>query len=70
MNTPDLLSVCISAFISVFIILSGLAIIMFIIIKLFPLQDQKEDAAMHAAISSVYTTLFPGNKVIKIEEQK
>jgi hypothetical protein len=70
MNTPDLLSVCISSFLSVFVILSGLAIFMYLIIRLFPFKNQENDTAITAAITSVYSTVFPGNKIIKIEDKK
>jgi hypothetical protein len=43
---------------------------MYLIIRLFPFKNQENDTAITAAITSVYSTVFPGNKIIKIEEKK
>jgi hypothetical protein len=70
METSELLLICVSAFIAVFIVLSILAIIMRIIILIFPDQDKGGDTALLAAIVSSVTRLYPGTKITKIEERK
>ena len=66
----DLISVSISAFIGVFVLLSVLAIIMRVIIALFPQEEIEDDSAMMAAVATTINTMFPGTKITKIEEIK
>jgi hypothetical protein len=66
--SPDLLTVCISAFISVCVLLAGLAIVMRIILLIFPQVEEKTDAAMIAAAASVIQTVYPGTRIVKVEE--
>ena len=70
METPNLLFICISAFIAVFLILTVLAIMMRIIIMIFPQKIFKADAAVIAAVTTTVTSVFPGTKITKIEEIK
>lgn len=70
MNTPDLITICITSFISVLILLSLLALLIRLIILVFPDKDDENDSAVVAAITSAYNAQFPGNKIIKIGEQK
>lgn len=70
MEASELLLICVSAFIAVFIVLTILAIIMRIIIVMFPEEDTGSDAAILAAIVSTVTRLYPGTKITKIEERK
>ena len=70
MEASELLLICISAFIAVFIVLSILAIIMRIIILIFPEKDMGSDTAILAAIVSSVTRLYPGTRITKIEERK
>jgi hypothetical protein len=66
--TPDLLSICITAFIGVFILLSILATLMRFILVVFPDRGRKTDAALLASVASVLHTVYPGTKITKIEE--
>jgi len=70
MEFPELLSVCISAFIVVFIILTALALFMRLIIILFPDKSEDDDKAVFAAIASVINRVYPGKKITKIKEVK
>ena len=70
MESLNLLSICYSAFTAVFLILSGLAIFMQIIIKLFPAKSAQEDVAPYAALASVLSRIYPGTQITKIEESK
>jgi hypothetical protein len=73
MDSPDLLVICLSSFMAVFVILIALALTMRLIISVFPAKEQAAatgDSALVAAINTVYNSQFPGNNVIKIEELK
>jgi len=69
METPDLITICIMSFVAVLLLLSFLALIMHIIILIFPAKDN-DDSAVVAAITNTYNVHFPGTKIIKIGEQK
>jgi hypothetical protein len=69
METPDLITICLTSFVAVLLLLSFLALVMRIIILIFPAKDN-DDSAVVAAITSTYNVHFPGTKIIKIGEQK
>ena len=68
MPSPDLLTICVSAFISVCALLAGLAVVMRLILLIFPQREEKTDAAMIAAVASVLQTVYPGTRIVKVEE--
>lgn len=68
MGSPELLVICISAFIAVFVLLAVLAVVMRLIIIIFPQKTPVGDTAMLAAVASVAATLYPGTKITKVEE--
>jgi len=70
MVPSDILLISFSALLTVFIILSGLAAIMQLIIRFFPVKETDDDAAIYSAIASAHSSLFPGTKITKIEEVK
>ena len=70
MESIDIVFISLSALITVFIILSGLAAIMQLIIRFFPVREADEDIAIYSAIASVHSSLYPGTKITKIEEVK
>jgi len=70
MQSPDLLMVCISAFLSVFVLLAILSLVMRLILVVFPARAVTSDAAVVAAISSVMQNVYPGTKITKVEEIK
>ena len=70
MDSPDLILICLSAFIAVFVILLSLAVIMRLIILVFPVKIKGTDASIIAAIHSAYNLQFPATKIVKIEEVK
>ena len=53
-----------------FLLLTVLAIIMRVILVLFPEKEMEEDSAMLAAVATTINTMFPGTKITKIEEIK
>ena len=70
MGSLDLVYICASAFAAVFLLLTVLAIMMRVIIALFPPKDITSDAAVIAAIASVAASVYPGTKISKVEELK
>jgi hypothetical protein len=70
MEVSNLLLICVSAFIAVFLILSLIAFLMYIINMFFPESEIGSDAALFAAITSTIYRLYPGTKITKIEERK
>jgi len=70
MESPGILSICFSAMITVFLILSGLAVSIKIIMQLFPFKEIKEDSTIYAAIASSYSVIYPGTKITMIKEIK
>ena len=66
----SLLTVCVSAFIAVFILLSILALTMRLILAVFPEKMVESSGALIAAISTTYNSIYPGTKITKIEEDK
>jgi hypothetical protein len=61
--------VCSIAFLAVFILLTFLAVIMYLITFIFPERKVGTDMAVVAAISSAFSTIYPGAQVIQIEEE-
>lgn len=70
MEPFEIVYISISSLITVFLILSGLAILMQLMIKVFPEKRTEEDLAAYSAIASVYSKLYPGTKITRIEEAK
>ena len=70
MQSPDLLIICLSAFIAVFLILVVLSVIMRVITAVWPEKIKQADSAVIAAIHTTYNAIYPGTKITKIEEEK
>jgi hypothetical protein len=70
MQSPDILTISLSAFVAVFLILSALAVLMQLITKLFPTKRTDEDWAIYSVIASVHSAYYPGKQITKIEEVK
>jgi hypothetical protein len=70
MISSNLVVICTTAFMAVFILLSILALVMRLILFLFPAKEAVSDAAVIAAVTSMYQTIYPGTKISKIEEAK
>jgi hypothetical protein len=70
MESHGILSICFSAITTVFLILSGLAVSMKIITRLFPFKEVIKDSTIYAAIASSYSAIYPGTKITKIKEIK
>ncbi len=70
MSPPDLLTICVSAFIAVLLLLSLLALVMRLIMFLFPEKAKGIDPAVMAAVVSTYSAIYPRTRITKIEEEK
>lgn len=78
MEQSIILFICLAALIGIFIVLPLLALIMHIIVTLFPYKqvivskknNTSADLAMYAAISTAYKNLYPGTKISEIVETK
>ncbi len=69
MGPDDLVFICISAFLAVFVLLSVLAVVMRLILVAFPeAKGGGTDAAVLAAVSSTVSSIYPGTQITKIEE--
>lgn len=70
MNSINFLTICVSSFMGVFTLLAILALVMRIIVLLFPEKAMTIDETLVAAISTVAVAAYPNKKVTKIEEIK
>jgi len=70
MGSLDLLLICSLSFLSVFVVLSLLALVMRAIILIFPFKELSANGAVYAAIAGAAAQTYPGKKIVKIEEQK
>jgi len=70
MESTELLIICVSAFAAVFFLLAVLALLMRLIIVIFPEKEGAADAVMIAAVTSVAQSVYPGTKVTRVEEIK
>jgi hypothetical protein len=70
MGSLDLLLICSLSFLSVFFVLSLLAVVMRLITEIFPQRRSDMDTTVYAAISATAAEHFPGTRITKIEELK
>lgn len=70
MASVDLLTICIAAFVAVFVLLAGLALLMRLTLVLFPQKEVTSDAAVMAALATVMQAVYPGTKISRVEERK
>ena len=73
MESLQLLFICLSALLAVFVLLTILAIMMRILVALFPETLErltKSDAALIAAVTTAAASLYPGMTVTRVEEEK
>ena len=69
MQSPDLIVICAVAFCLVFSLLAVLALLMRLIMVLFPEKKGAADPALIAALAAAVQGIFPGAKISKIEEK-
>jgi hypothetical protein len=67
MSSFGILSVCVAAFIFIFILLSVLSAMMRALTYLFP-PIEAQDSATIAAITAAYQSIYPERKITRIKE--
>jgi len=73
MDSNQLLFICLSSLLAVFVLLTLLAFVMRILVAVFPETLEKlakSDAALLAAVSATVTSMYPGSRVTRVEEEK
>ena len=72
MNPQNLLVICTSAFVAVFLLLTFLAVVMRLLIAAFPQKVEVGgiDHATIAAVTAAAMFAFPGTRVTKVEETR
>ena len=70
MEVTSLFAACLIALVSVFALLAVLAVIMDVITRLFPVHEQQLDPVLLAAISTTVASVYPGARVVRIEEER
>lgn len=68
MTQPGLLTLSLSAFTAVLVLLGALALVIRLLTSLFPGAPPSADAAVVAAIQSAVHQSLPGHRVTRIEE--
>ena len=68
MTPPNLLVICLSAFVAVFVLLGFLATVMRLLMAVYPQKAGGIDSATIAALTAAAAFAFPGTKVTKVEE--
>ncbi len=69
MPSPDMLTVCSVAFAATFILLTVLAVMMRLLIILFPARKEEFDPATLAALAVAVESTYPGRKIVRIERE-
>jgi len=73
MESYQLLLVCLSSLLAVFVLLTLLALTMRVLVAVFPQTIEKlarSDAALLAAITTAVASVYPGMRVTRVEEEK
>jgi hypothetical protein len=70
MASPDIVTICISALITVFALLGFLAAVMKLVVLLFPEKAATDDPTVAAALAASVAAHFPGRSISRIEEIK
>ena len=68
MNPPDLLVICASALIAVFVLLTFLAVVMRLLMAAYPVKVEGIEPATLAAVVAAAAFAFPGTRVTNVEE--
>jgi uncharacterized membrane protein len=69
MSSTSILSVCIAAFVLIFLLLTVLSVMMRALTLLFPpIETRDRDSATVAAIEAAYNSIYPDRKITGIKE--
>ena len=69
MQSLELVFICVSAFLTVFIVLVVLAVLMQLTTYIFEAKDE-DYSVIYAVLASKMNKVFPGTQITKIEELK
>ena len=67
MAEVSVLTICVAAFVLIFLLLSVLSIMMRVLTTLMPIVET-DDSATIAAITAAYQSIYPDKEVTQIEE--
>lgn len=70
MEPHELPWICVAAFIADALILGFLALVMRLVMALFPQKEDQADGMLVATVASVLQSIYPGSKITKVEEIK
>lgn len=70
MDGPSLITICSIAFLSVFVLLSLLAVVIRVITSVVPERRRSFDPVVAAAISTAVAAVLPGARVTHIQEER
>lgn len=70
MNPQNLLVICSSAFIAVFFLLSFLAVVMRLLMVVYPKKEDGLEPAIVAALTAAANYAFPGTRITRVEETR
>jgi len=68
MSPQELLLICVSAFLAVFVLLALLSALMRILALVFPATETAEDTTVYAAITAAYRHQYPDMIITNIKE--
>lgn len=68
MAEANLLVICVSAFVAVFVLLAFLAGVMRVLMAVFPEKVAGGDPALMAALAAAVSVALPGTEITKVEE--
>lgn len=69
MESANPLAMCVASFVTVFTLLTFLALAMRVITLIFPQRASAADAVTVAAISAAVNATYPGARLTRIEEE-
>ena len=70
MSSPDILTICGSAFVAIFVLLALLAGLMRLLVFLFPVHAHESDTVVYAAVTAAYQYNYPNLKISEIKEER
>jgi hypothetical protein len=70
MNDPNLVSLSLSAFVAVLLLLSLLALVIAALARLFRERPQHDEAALLAALQATVSQQLPGYRITRVEETR
>jgi len=70
MLSPDILTICGTAFAATFVLLAFLALMMWLLMIVFPDRKEEFDQTILAVVATAVEATFPGRRIVRIEREK